>query len=91
LTEAERQRAEARRLEEKAAKLDPDYTDRGTDLRDDGTVGPAVGVRHDDHPVDRQDGPYVDRRDDNPTPDGGSAAPDDPRSADRRDEPGPIR
>jgi len=93
LTEAERQRAEAQRLEAKAAKLDPDDADRGngTGLRGDDSAGSTFGVRPDDRPVDRQDGPYADRGDDNPTPDGDSAAPDDPRVSDRRDEPGPIR
>ena len=93
MTEAERQRAEAQRLEEKAAKLDPNYTDRddGTALRrDDDIAGTTLGDR-DDRPADRQGGPYADRRDDNATPDGGSSTPNDPRSADRRDEPGPTR
>ena len=68
LTEAERQRAEAQRLEAKAAKLDPDYADRGngTGLRGDDTAGSTHGVRSDDRPVDRQDGPYVDRGNDKP-------------------------
>jgi hypothetical protein len=93
LTEAERRRAEAQRLEAKAAKLDPDYTDRGngTGLRGDESPSSTRGVRPDDHPVGRQDGPDADRGNDNPTPDDGSASPEDPRLADRRDEPGPIR
>jgi hypothetical protein len=70
MTEAERQRAEAQRLEAKAAKLDPNHVnpDDGAALRrDDDSDDATPGVRQDDRAGDRQYGTYRDRRDDTAT------------------------
>lgn len=90
--EADRQRAEARRLEEKAAKLDPGYTKDGAGTAprppdEDATSSDRGDLR----PEDCQDRPYADRRDSDATVDGSSTDPDTPRLADRRDGPGPTR
>ena len=77
----QRQRAEAERLQQKAAELDPEYQDRTDD--------PAVG-RGNDPAVGRGNGAAVGGPTDDPSVDRPAGPPDGPYS-DRPEDAGPAR